>query len=72
MRLELLGYLYRGYDWPNGGVYVMYADPATPDDTWLLVGATLADIMARMGELPVRNPDPLVARIEERNREEWR
>lgn len=68
IRLELLGYEYRGVDYPNGGVCVMYGVPARGPDTFLIPGANFGAVMAAIDRLPILNPDPLVHQLEARTR----
>jgi hypothetical protein len=69
IRLELLGYEYRGVEYPNNGVCVMYADPTREhDDTLLMPGPSLDYIWERISEMPILTTDPVARMVEMRNR----
>lgn len=68
IRLELLGYEYRGVDYPNNGVCVMYANPANKADTMLLPGPSIDYIWGRLGELPILTTDPIAQMVEMKER----
>ena len=71
LRLELLGYAYKGVDYNDGAyLYVTFDPPVQRGNVTanMLGGRNWLEIMERMDELPILNPDPLVRSIEARTR----
>lgn len=71
IRLELLGYEYRGVDYNDGRyIYVTFHPPIVRGNTEanMLGGKDFAEIMERIGEMPILTSDPVAREVEMRNR----
>lgn len=71
IRLELLGYEYRGVDYNNGEYIYVTFEPGFERAGMkinMLGGKDFGEIMERIGEMPILTTDPTARMVEERNR----
>lgn len=71
IRLELLGYEFRGVDYNNGEyIYVTFHPPIEHfnGEANMLGGKDFAEIMERISEMPILTTDPTARMVEMRNR----
>ena len=71
IRLELLGYEYRGVDYNDGGYIYVIFDPGferAGAKIDMLGGKDFGEIMERIGEMPILTTDPVAREVEMRTR----